>query len=95
MERYHNQQAYDPDAGPWPVQYSEEEIQQQRDAGNDILQRFRDALSREENCFDIPEGVYRINDCFSVDGYQNGLHIRASNVELIMEGGDNRPQHFG
>ena len=93
MERYRNRQPYDPNAGPWPVQYSEEEMQQQRDAGRNLLERFRETLDKCETVFDISEGVYRIDDCLLLDNYEHGMHFKAANVELIMEG-DKRPIHI-
>ena len=92
MERYNNPEPYDPHAGPWPIQYSEEDKQAQREAGKELQQRFEKAIAEGQHEFHIPEGVYRIDKVFRVDGH-DGLHIRASNVEIVAEG-DDKPSHF-
>ena len=92
MERFNNAPPYDPAAGPWPVEFSDEEKQTQREAGKEILQKFDEALAAGHHEFHIPEGVYRIDTVFHVGDY-DGLHIRAPNVEIVAEG-DPGPLHF-
>ena len=92
MERYNNAEPFDPNAGPWPVDYSDEEKEAQREAGDEIQRKFQEAIAEGHHEFDIPEGVYRINKDFDLGDYE-GLHIRAPNVEIVAEG-DNQPGHF-
>ena len=92
MDRFNNPEPYDPTAGPWPVEYSEEEKQAQREAGKHIQEKFQKAIAEGHHEFHIPEGVYRIDSTFHVNDY-DGLHIRASNVEIVAEG-DPGPLHF-
>ena len=92
MDMYNNPQPYDPGAGPWPVEFSEEEKQAQRDAGRDLIQRFKDVQEQGGQEFDLPEGVFRITEPFLLDNCE-AMHFKASNTELICEGAD-RPPHF-
>lgn len=92
MERFRNEEPYNPYAGPWPVEYSEEEKAQQREAGQELLQRFKDTLSRGEHAYAIPKGVYRIDTAFLLEQY-DGMHFWADHAELIFEGKNSHP-HF-
>lgn len=92
MERYNNQEPYDPKTGPWPIEYSEEDKHAQREAGKELRERFEKAMADGDHEFHIPEGVYRIEKSLHVDDH-DGLHIRAPNVEIVAEG-DDKPLHF-
>ena len=94
MELYQNQQPYNPDAGPWPLQFSEEEIEGQRNAGREVLQRFQEAMAEQGTCkhFVIEPGVYRLAAPFVIDHIED-LEIVAADVELIIEG-EERNAHF-
>jgi len=92
MELYENQQPYCPDAGPWPIQYSDEEVQQQRDAGQKILQLFQETVANRGKCFEFQPGVYRLAAPFVVEQV-DGLEIVAPNVELIVDGNE-KYAHF-
>ena len=92
MERFKNAPPYDPEAGPWPINYSDEEKQAQREAGKDILEKLHEAVEEGRHEFHIPEGIYRVDKALIVDGC-HGFHVKAANVEIIAEG-DAKPEHF-
>ena len=92
MERYNNVEPYNPSAGPWPLDYSEEEKQAQREAGKQIVQELKDAEAQGHHEFHIPEGIYRIEEPLHLEGYE-GMDIYAHQVEIIAEG-DAKPEHF-
>jgi hypothetical protein len=91
MEMFKNQPHFAPQAGPWPTQYSEEDVQQQRESGQQILQHFQQTLANGGTCFEFQPGVYRLAAPFVVDQV-DGLEIVAADVELIIEGEKNA--HF-
>lgn len=84
MHRYRSQQPFDPNAGPWPTQYSAEEKRQQRDAGQTALADFRNCMANGEKVFEFAPGVYRVDACFQAEDI-DGLHIKAPDVEIINE----------
>lgn len=92
MERFKNPQPYNPNAGPWPIEYSEQEKEDQRNAGRDLLQKFKETIAEEGHSFIIPPGVYRIDESFTLEQY-HGMHFQATDAELIAEGAG-RPVHF-
>ena len=92
MERYCHPQVFDSNAGPWPIEFSEQEKEEQRAAGTKLQDSFKDAIAQDLHVFEIPPGVYRLDEGFVMDGY-NGMHFKADNAELIMEG-PGRHSHF-
>jgi len=94
MELYENQQPYHPEAGPWPTQYSEEEIQKQRDAGQEALQRFQEAIAvgGRSLSFEFEPGVYRLSAPFVIEQVE-GIEIVGAGAELIIETEDQNA-HF-
>lgn len=84
MHRYGASDTFKPDAGPWPEEYSAQEVKDQRARGKRALEAFRRGLSDGRTSFKFECGVYRVDAPFEAAGV-NGLSICAQDVEIILE----------
>ncbi|KAK9845119.1 hypothetical protein WJX74_010776 [Apatococcus lobatus] len=77
---------FDLAAGPQVTCYSEEQKQQQREAGRKLGEDVKRAIADKQSLLEIPRGIYRLSDePLQIQGSEN-FTIRGPGSELIVDG---------